>query len=615
MKNKKDNKRILSIKNILYFMKLIFRFNPGLVIGNLFKSLLVDNLTWAVFTLFFTVRLFRMFEEEAPFKDIVGLVFVFALYFLVSSIFSSWFMQYYRPVKLEELNYKFLDMLLKKTLSVDISCYENKDFYDTYIAALKETESRAISILDCVCNLIGAFATAIFFMGVIVKLDFIFTIFIIIPVVFTYISQLIGVQLKYQYQQEKIPFERKMDYVKRMVLLKKYAKDIRTSNLLILFKKRYDEGYQGIGTVIDQYKHKLFVRNTITNIMGMPISFYAGWLYAAYKIMVVGSLQMSDYILIATAVVDARVRLQAFVDRSNELTEHGLYVQNFKNMMEYVPKINQNQEGLRPPVTPQYIMFKNVCFTYDGQTKPALKNINLKLPINSTIALFGHNGAGKTTLIKLIMRLYDVTEGEILLDGINIKDFNLKEYQKLISTVFQQPQLFAMTIKDNITMGNNLERNEEDIDCDIAEALNKSQLYHKISTLTDGINSIVTKEFNDSGVEFSGGEYQKLAITRAMFKNTPVIILDEPSSALDPIAEYEIYENIKELYIGKKNKIVVLISHRMSCALLADYVVFLEQGEILESGTHDELMNQNGKYKMIFEKQKSSYENERGLCE
>lgn len=611
MKKAKNQKRFSSIKYTFYFLKLSFRCTPGLVVLNLFQTVLYNYLTWAIYTLLFTLRLFKLFESEAPFEEVVWLVAIFAIYFLISAIFSTWFNVYYRPIKTEELNYKFLDILFKKVSSVDISCYENAEFYDTYIAALKETETRAINILDSVCNLIGALVSALFFMGAIAVLDLIFLICIIVPVVLSSIFQFIGVHIRYKFQQEKIPFERKMDYIQRTVLLKKYAKDVRTSKLLVLFKKIYNEGLDGIVSIIDKYKNKIFIRNTISAFTGAPISIYIGWLYAAYKIMVVGSLQMSDYILIATAVVDARIRLETFSAKINELIEHGLYVQNFIKMMEYVPKIDQNQEGITPPVTPTQIIFKDVGFTYDGQTKPVLKNINFKIDLNHTIALLGHNGAGKSTLVKLIMRLYDVTEGEILLDGINIKEYNLKEYQKLISTVFQQPQLFALSIKENIIMGNLATSvTESEIDGRIITALSNAGLSEKIEGLSEGINSVITKEFVENGIEFSGGEYQKLAIARAIFKDSPIKILDEPSSSLDPFAEYEMYENIKNLYSGRKNKIVVLISHRMSCALLADNVILLEQGEILESGTHNELLFQNGKYKEMFEKQKNSYKNE-----
>ncbi len=605
----KDKKRVFSsFRNVIYFLSIIFKIKPKLVLMDLIESILIKNLTWAIYTLFFTAKLFSMFEEEAPFESIVILVLGFALFFLFSSMFSSWYNEKYKVIQVEELNYKFLERILKKASSVDISCYENKNFYDTYMAALKETETRAINILDCTCDLIGSLAAAIFFMVILIRLNYFLVLFILVPVLLSSIFQFIGVRIKYEFQQEKIPYERKIDYIQRMVMLKKSAKDIRTSNVLDVFKKTYDEGYHGIGQVIDKYKNKIFLRNTFSSIFGMPLSFYSGWLYTAYLIMVDGSLHMSDYILIATAIVDARFRVQIFLDDINKLIEHGMFVQNYKKMMDYRPKIDQNQKGVIPASVPKILEFRNVSFTYEGQTEATLKNINMKIKVNSTIALFGHNGAGKTTLVKLIMRLYDVTEGEILLDGINIKEYDLKEYRQLIATVFQQPQIFALSIRDNIMMSNDSKQNQTSSDNNIFEALRLAGLYDKVQSLPNGINSVLTKEFDNDGVELSGGEYQKLAVSRAIYRNSPIIILDEPSSALDPIAEDEIYNNIKKISDTSKNKMMIIISHRMSCALISDQVIYLEKGRILECGSHADLMKKNGKYKMIFNKQRKSYE-------
>ncbi len=247
------------------------------------------------------------------------------------------------------------------------------------------------------------------------------------------------------------------------------------------------------------------------------------------------------------------------------------------------------------------LTLKNVSFTYEGQTKPVLKNISLDIPAGQKVAFVGHNGAGKSTLVKLIMRLYDVTEGEILLDGVNIKDYKLSEYRHRFGTIFQDFKIFAADIEENVL----LHPAENEKDSEIAQnAIKASGLWDKVEGLEKGMKTQLTREFDDEGTILSGGEFQKIAVARVFAKQSSIAILDEPSSALDPISEYEMFEN---MMTACKDKTVMFISHRLSSAVNADIIYLLEQGEIAEQGTHSELMNKGGKYAQMFEMQSKQY--------
>lgn len=220
--------------------------------------------------------------------------------------------------------------------------------------------------------------------------------------------------------------------------------------------------------------------------------------------------------------------------------------------------------------------------------------------LSSKIAIVGYNGAGKTTLIKLIMRLYDPNEGEILLNGVNIKEYDVEEYRRKIGTVFQDFKIFAATVKENVL----LDFADTGSDEAVISSLEKSGFSDRLSTLSDGLSTDLTTEFEEKGVNLSGGEAQKLAVARVFYKNANLIILDEPSSALDPLAEYHLNRSMLH---AAEHKSVVLISHRLSTTRLADRIYMLEQGRIIEEGTHAQLLAQNGKYAQMWRVQAGQY--------
>lgn len=256
--------------------------------------------------------------------------------------------------------------------------------------------------------------------------------------------------------------------------------------------------------------------------------------------------------------------------------------------------------GCPPPPPPYELRFEDVTFCYPGQPNPSLRHINITLHSGEKLSVVGENGAGKTTFVKLLCRFYDPTEGRITLNGTDIRDIDYDAYMALIGSVFQDYKLLAFTVKENVVF----QHAEEEADAPIRDILVHSGLGHRLETLPHDIHSHIYRTFAEDGFEPSGGEGQKIALARAIYKNAPIMVLDEPTAALDPRAEYEIYRNFSELTAGKTT---AFISHRMSSSKFCDHIALFRHGEIAEYGTHDELMALGGEYKELFDMQAQFY--------
>jgi ATP-binding cassette subfamily C protein len=267
----------------------------------------------------------------------------------------------------------------------------------------------------------------------------------------------------------------------------------------------------------------------------------------------------------------------------------------------------ETSDSLPLPMGPYEIEFRGVSFRYPGSDIDIYKKLNLKIPMGQRLAIVGHNGAGKTTFVKLLCRLYDVTEGEILLNGINIKCFNKEEYLRLFSAVFQEIKILAFSAGENIAL-----EEKENIDTDrLNQALEQAGVAEKIASLANGADTSLLKFLDDEGVELSGGENQKISIARALYKDGPILVLDEPTAALDALAEYQTYLNFNQM-VGQKT--AIYISHRLASTIFCDTIAMFEQGEIIEYGSHAELLAKQGKYWDMFETQAKYYKVEEAIA-
>lgn len=322
-----------------------------------------------------------------------------------------------------------------------------------------------------------------------------------------------------------------------------------------------------------------------------------------------------------------RDSMQGVVRGIQTLRQKLNYAKEFVTFMEYPDAVHHGTQPV-PEAAAHTIEFRNVSFAYPGSNVSVLKNINVTLHPGEHISIVGLNGAGKTTFIKLLCRLYDPTEGQILLDGVNIQDIDHEEYVRLLSVVFQDFQLFAFTARENVTLteshakAEDVRQNEEKLaeefgvraaaetsyapeDAAFDRVITQSGLTDTITRLKYGADTFIKQSFDEEGVDLSGGQQQKLAIARALYKDAPIVILDEPTAALDPIAEYEIYRQFSTLVEGKT---AIYISHRLSSCQFCDVIYVFVDGRIQESGTHEELVKlENGLYAKLFEAQAQYY--------
>lgn len=321
------------------------------------------------------------------------------------------------------------------------------------------------------------------------------------------------------------------------------------------------------------------------------------YMFMIYEV-INNDMSIADFTFIISAIRTLTQSLQVIINNYSSNLSCSLQVNDYRKFIEMDLAVKDDLEEFNADEIE--IEFKNVSYSYYLQEGYSLKNVSFKIKKGERIALVGNNGAGKTTLVKMLCGFYHPTEGEILINGLNIENIKREALQKLIAPVFQDTSHYAISVRENISMLSKNKTNEEKI----LETLNLTELNNKMNSLPNGLDTVITRDMDETGVELSGGESQKLSIARAIYKNSPLIILDEPTSALDPLAEYNLYNNFNKIL---NNHSAIFISHRLSSTRFCDRIFFLEEGELKEVGTHNQLMSYDSKYKKLFDMQAEYY--------
>ena len=598
---KEKKKRInwkRTFKNNGYMIGLIIKACPGVPILALISTVLGSVHSFLLNTYLYQYAL-NALQEGKELRIILitlGCMFGYSvLYMLFGSISSCYF-----ELKYPKVEAYIQDLLQKKAVEVDLACFESSAFYDTYVKATGEATNRAYTVMNNILDVIWITINVVAVGTLIITIDPIFLLLAFLPFLCTLLIGKKRNRLKYDYNMRNKEVARQRDYVRRTFYLNDFSKEMRLTEMWKVMYKRMHSSISEMKEIVNKYGYKMMFFRYLFDFVFDVVVDSGSIVLAAYKTLVTKSMLLGDCFVVINSISNIAGSVNYMGDVFFKLDENSLYVDNLRDFLEYEVHIAEDESA--PAVSSfEKLELKNMTFGYEGQTTPALSNVNLTVNVGEKIAIVGHNGAGKTTLIKLLQRLYDPSEGEILLNGENIKNYRLSSYRNLFGTVFQDYRLFATTVAENVMLRGDITDEDRAI---VKEALERSGIYSKIESLSNGVDSNVTREFDNEGAMFSGGEAQKISIARIFAGNQEIVIMDEPTSALDPIAEQEMYRNMFEACEGKT---VIFISHRLSSATMADRVYMFENGEIIEQGTHSELLAMNTKYADMWHKQADTY--------
>ena len=410
------------------------------------------------------------------------------------------------------------------------------------------------------------------------------------------------VQWQYNHRDEEATLFKRVMYFWRQSKDVGLGKDIRIFGMKSWLMDMFDDAIRAYEAFISKRERKYIWMNVLDLILSFLRNGVA-YIYVA-KLVVEGNLPASLFVLYIATIGNLTEQMLGIMDTCNTMNRYSMEINVVREYFDYKEQF-RFEGGIKLPdaVDGKYeIELKNVSFRYPNNDTDTLHNINLRIAPGEKVAVVGLNGAGKTTLIRLISGFYDPTEGEVLLNGINIKEFNRREYYRLFSAVFQEFSILDATINDNITLEDDATNPER-----VWEVIRKAGLEVKVKNLPDGLNTIIGKKIYENGVLLSGGEEQRLILARALYKDAPILLLDEPTAALDPIAENDIYHKYNSMTNGKTS---VFISHRLASTRFCDRILLLDKGKIIEEGTHDSLILSNGEYAKLFNVQKKYYQKE-----
>lgn len=594
-------KKYTKLNNLFYYLKELFKFD---VYGFLVSFLVVPSKVIKAFSIIYIPKVvidtIQNNENKKDFLVTVGIITLILMFTSLMELYSKNTMEHYmNSFVLVHLNKQWVEKATSMEYSVFVS-EAGKQATEKARLSLEGTTRWGIGtyvprLLNFLTSILGfiTYGTVLIMIHPLV----------IVALIISYLLSMfytLSIEKKKQLEKDNIvKADRKLNYFAYKTRGMQIAKDIRIfsmkewisdmATLARLDKKNIDKK-------ITNYQMRVLIVNAILVFFRDGIT-YALLIYLTIK----GSITVGEFALYSAAIIGLGDWLIQMTKGLGDFFEANNYVEDFKRFMDMPNNIHEAKRGLDIDFSePLTIEIKNVSYIYEESQKKVLDNISIKIKAGEKIAIVGENGAGKTTFIKLICGLIYPSSGEVLINNINIREYSHDDYFKLFAVVFQDSSVLPVSIKENITM-NRVEKTDDDL---LKDVINKAGLTDKINSLENGVMTPLIKHITENGTELSGGEKQKLFLARALYRNSPILILDEPTAAMDPIAEQEIYMQYNEF---TRNKTSFFISHRLSSTRFCDKILLLEDAKIKELGTHEELMKLDGKYAKMFRIQSKYY--------
>lgn len=598
MEEKEKIGLLAALQNNIYVIGLGMEICPSRVAHALMIKIFY-YFDWIFFAAYFLRHIVNALDAGEEARKIFFFVLICGVLFFFINLYRDYVENVVVPLTDARIYEGVYLRLYRKARNVELRCYENADFYNRYTMALDDAGTKVTTIIDSFWGIFTGMIAVVVVFYAMYEIAPLSVLFILSPLIGNFVFGAVWNRLQVERYEESVPNDKIINYVNRVMYLVDYAKEIRLSKVFCLLSKQYKNATQNSMELVDKYAFKTAAMEFFKNVFTFVVIFEGVMLYAIYENLVTERISLAELTVMTSLMVSATWILIGLFENVMNMIKNGMFIRNLRVFLEYEEKIPEDQDGILADEPFETLEFDHVSFSY--QEEETIRELCFTIKKGESIALVGHNGAGKSTLIKLMLRLYDPTGGAIRLNGIDIRKYNLHSYRKLFAAAFQDVCLFGMTVEENILLGESPTPEREKR---VVEALKRAGVYERIQQLPQGIHTMMTKEFDEDGAVLSGGESQKVAVARAFYKNCPVKIFDEPSSALDPIAEYNLFQSMMEE--GKQNT-MIFISHRLSSAKNADEVLMLEHGRIIERGSHRELMQLGGSYASMYQKQAMNY--------